>query len=181
MTARLPGMSRDILAAPWRLGDSPGSRGAFADLGDGTRVMAVFAKTHELAVHVTELHNDALAAREALLEAAGVEAIARRPAAASLSLTDATRGDTAMPDGRVSIQFEGTPTVFDPDSPRAFAEAAGSQFVRLEGRAAVIRTEGGAEMPVYPGWAVIRPDGSGDGKARFVTPEVLAAGLAREG
>lgn len=83
-----------------------------------------------------------------------------------------------MPEQRVSIVIEGPPTVFDPDAPESFEEAAGSQFVRLDGRAAIVKTEGGTEMPVYEGWAVVRPDGAGDGHYRFVTPEVLAGGLA---
>jgi hypothetical protein len=88
-----------------------------------------------------------------------------------------------MPDGRVSILIEGPYTVLDPENPDPFIEAAGSQFIRLDTFAAVVLTEGtedapGIAMPVYKGWAVVRPDGAGDGHYRFVAPEVLAGGLA---
>jgi hypothetical protein len=43
----------DPLSAPWHLGGSSDSRGAFADLGDGPRVMTVFAKSHAIAEYVT--------------------------------------------------------------------------------------------------------------------------------
>ena len=84
-----------------------------------------------------------------------------------------------MPDGRVSIRTDGPYTLFDPDSPGAFAEATGSQLVGVKGDVAWVRLEGGDVHPVYRGWAVIQPDGAGDGHARFVSPEVLAEGLAR--
>ena len=82
---------------------------------------------------------------------------------------------------RVSIVIEGPYTVFDPASPQAFIDAAGEQFVRLDGLAAVVHTEdtgeaAGVAMRVYKGWAVVRPDGAEDGHYRFVTPEVLASG-----
>ena len=61
-------MSGDLLSVPWHLGGSPDSRGAFADSGEGVPVMTVFAKSHELAVHVTALHNAEVIRREALAE-----------------------------------------------------------------------------------------------------------------
>ena len=86
-------------------------------------------------------------------------------------------GGTAMPDGRVSIVTEGPYTIFDPERREAFEAAAGSQFVSAKDDVAWVRTEGGVVMAVYRGWAVIRPDGGG--RCTFVTPEILAAGLAR--
>lgn len=87
-----------------------------------------------------------------------------------------------MPDQRVRIVTEGPYTVFDPENPEAFVSAAGSQFARFEGRTAAVRTAGdggspGVEMTVYPGWAVVLSAGG----RRFVTPEVLAEGLASGG
>ena len=81
-----------------------------------------------------------------------------------------------MPDGHVSILTEGPYTLFDPENPEKFKAAAGSQFVTLKDDVAWVRLESGAVHAVYRGWAVIQPDGTGDGQARFVTPEVLAGG-----
>jgi hypothetical protein len=70
---------------------------------------------------------------------------------------------------------------FDPQDPGPFARLAGSQLVRFNGGTAIIRTRGGdgipsVEMPVYPGWLVIRPAGSGDGEALFLAPENVGEG-----
>ena len=69
------------------------------------------------------------------------------------------------------IVIEGPAAAWDPEDPGPFEDMAGSQLVRVDGETAVIRTKDGHEMPVYPGWLVIRPDGSTDGEARFTTPE----------
>ena len=81
-----------------------------------------------------------------------------------------------MPDGRVSILTEGPSTEFDPKNPGPFKTAAGSQFVSAKGGVAWVRTEGGVVMAVYEGWAVIRPDGSEDGYARFADPTNVGDG-----
>lgn len=62
---------------------------------------------------------------------------------------------------------------FDPAnvSPE-FLALAGSQLLGInEDGTATVRTEGGTEMLIYPGWLVVRPDGSGEGQAHFTTPE----------
>mgnify|MGYP001581131755 CR=1 FL=1 len=66
---------------------------------------------------------------------------------------------------------EGPAAVWDPADPGDFTRLAGSQLVRVDGDTAWIRTGNGGEMPVYPGWLVILPDGAGDGQAVFTTPE----------
>ena len=72
----------------------------------------------------------------------------------------------------VRIVTEGPYAVWDPESPAAFEELAGDQFVERDGEKAVIVTEAGTQMPVYPGWAAVQTAGG----VRFVTPEVLASG-----
>jgi hypothetical protein len=71
----------------------------------------------------------------------------------------------------VRIVIEGDAAAWDPENPGPFAEKAGSQLIRTEGGTAIVRTKDGPEMPVYPGWLAVRPDGSADGEARFTTPE----------
>jgi hypothetical protein len=74
-----------------------------------------------------------------------------------------------MPELRArSLPAEGPAAVFDPAAPEAFIARAGRQFVGIRGGAAVVRTQGGDEVTVYPGWVVI---GGGDGEATFHTPE----------
>jgi hypothetical protein len=65
---------------------------------------------------------------------------------------------------------------WDPADPEPFLALAGTRYLRTEGETAVVTSNGapeGTEMTVYPGWAVIRAAGSGDGQALFVTPENL--------
>jgi hypothetical protein len=58
----------------------------------------------------------------------------------------------------------------DPANPGPFIALAGSQFVRMDGESALYRSREGREGRAYPGWLVIRPDGSGDGGALFADP-----------
>ena len=67
---RAPATNGDLLSVPWHLGGSPGSRSAFADLGESVPVLAVHAKTRVLAEYVIELHNEELARRAAMMAAA---------------------------------------------------------------------------------------------------------------
>jgi hypothetical protein len=77
-----------------------------------------------------------------------------------------------MPELRArTIPVEGPAAVWDPANPGKFAALAGSQLVAVRGDIAVIRTQGGDEVTVHPGWVVIVPDGSGPGEAVFTTPE----------
>jgi hypothetical protein len=72
-----------------------------------------------------------------------------------------------------TIPLDGEVQPFDPQAPGPFADLAGSQLVRLEGGTAVVRTQGGTEDTAYPGWLVFRADGSEDGEAVFLSPELL--------
>ena len=70
----------------------------------------------------------------------------------------------------------GDAEAWDPENPGPFEALAGSRFIRTEGETAIVTSRGapdGTEMPVYPGWLVIRADGSTDGEALFATPENL--------
>jgi hypothetical protein len=56
-----------------------------------------------------------------------------------------------------------------------FIELAGSQFLREEAGNAVVSVDGREDV-MYPGWLVIRPDGSGDGEAQFASERQLGDG-----
>jgi hypothetical protein len=62
----------------------------------------------------------------------------------------------------------------DPANPGPFIALAGSQFLRQEGDTVVYQSREGREGRAYPGWLVVRPDGSGD--AMFADPENLGDG-----
>jgi hypothetical protein len=62
----------------------------------------------------------------------------------------------------------------DPGNPGPFIALAGSQFVRMDGDAALYTSREGREGRAYPGWLVIRPDGSDD--ALFADPENVGDG-----
>ena len=64
----------------------------------------------------------------------------------------------------------------DPGNPGPFIALAGSQFVRMDGESALYRSREGREGRAYPGWLVIRPDGSEDGYARFAAPTNVGDG-----
>jgi len=57
-------VSGDLLSVPWRLSDSPDSRGAVADPG-GAPVLVVYAQSPAVAEYVTALHNAELGRVEA--------------------------------------------------------------------------------------------------------------------
>lgn len=68
---------------------------------------------------------------------------------------------------------------WDPDNPVAFIALAGSQFIRAgDSGTAVIRTRGGTEMTIYPGWVAVRIHGSEPGQVLFLTPEQVGDGAA---
>jgi hypothetical protein len=66
-----------------------------------------------------------------------------------------------------TIPMEADAEVWDPAHPEAFLRLAGTRYLRTEGDVAVVLNDDGREDSVWPGWSVIRPDGSGDGEAIF--------------
>jgi len=73
----------------------------------------------------------------------------------------------------MSNPVAGEAAAWDPVDPGPFRELAGTQFLRAEGDLAVVRARGGDEDVIRPGWLVIRPDGSKDGEAVFVSADNL--------
>jgi hypothetical protein len=69
--------------------------------------------------------------------------------------------------------LQGDAAAWDPENPGPFEALAGSMFEGRDGDLALVRTKSGCVMHVHPGWLVIRPDGSEDGKAIFMVPENL--------
>jgi hypothetical protein len=69
-----------------------------------------------------------------------------------------------------TVPMRAKAALWDPADPGPFLRLAGTRYLRAEGDAAVFRSDDGREMRAYPGWAVIRPDGSGDGEAIFDAP-----------
>jgi len=59
---------------------------------------------------------------------------------------------------------------WDPANPAPFTRLAGSQYLGTDGDTALYRSREGREGRAWPGWLVIRPDGSGDGEALFTDP-----------
>lgn len=72
-----------------------------------------------------------------------------------------------------TIPMEGDAEFWDPADPGPFLRLAGTRYLRAEGEVAVILNGDGREDYVYPGWAVIRPDGSGAGEAIFTPAKNL--------
>jgi len=64
----------------------------------------------------------------------------------------------------------------DPSNPEPFIALAGSQFLGMDGETARYRSREGREGRAYPGWLVIRRDGSGDGQALFADPVNIGDG-----
>jgi hypothetical protein len=72
--------------------------------------------------------------------------------------------------------FEGPAAYWDPEDPGPFAALAGPMLTGRDGDLALITTAGGCVMHVHPGWAVILPDGNGDGQAVFTPPDNIGDG-----
>jgi hypothetical protein len=66
-----------------------------------------------------------------------------------------------------TVPMRAKAALWDPADPEPFLRLAGTRYLRAEGDLAITRNDDGTEDSVYPGWAVIRPDGSGDGEAIF--------------
>jgi len=64
----------------------------------------------------------------------------------------------------------------DPENPGPFIAMAGSQFIAMDGDTARYRSREGREGRAYPGWLVIRRDGTGDGQALFADPTNVGDG-----
>lgn len=73
-------------------------------------------------------------------------------------------------------QLEGPAAYWDPEGPAPFRALAGTMFTGTDGDLALITTAGGCVMHIHPGWAVILPDGNGDGQAVFTPPDNIGDG-----
>jgi hypothetical protein len=70
-----------------------------------------------------------------------------------------------------TVSFTGPAAYWDPQDQGKFRALAGSQFLGVDADGnAIVLTEDGRQQTVWPGWLVMLPDGSGDGRALFSSP-----------